>query len=100
MARENRSPSYQRDRNECHRWIDETEAGQLARRNLMLHAPGGDASKIFDDGEWIDHEDLLREHLDGVMVAKENMELQKDFDRVRQGYGYLRSGRVCVDCSL
>lgn len=83
MATDNKSPSYNREREAVRKWIEKTPDGQIARKQLM-DAMGGDASSILDDDKHVDWEEIVREYRGATVLAANCKEAREAFELARQ----------------
>jgi hypothetical protein len=97
MATENKSPSYLRERLLIRRWLLESREGRFAtellKRDSNLHPDGvtkhGDLSRILDDDNYVDWEDLYLEHKSSLVIASNCAEAREAASMQMQAKGSL-----------
>lgn len=83
MSTDNKSPSYRAEREAVRKWIERTPDGKYARKQLM-DAMGGDASRILDDDQHVDWEEIVREYKGATVLAANCREAREAFELARQ----------------
>ena len=84
-----KSVGYQREKRYTVDWLKETRAGAFAEEILRKGSPGGNLSRILDDGGWKSWEDIYTEHKDDLVLAANCREAREAFDIARKSHSRL-----------